>query len=1371
MTTPDPHEHIATDTERRRVVEVACDAWIRRLIDYSRRNSLLFYRELKAGTLELTDVPGALKALLGGDGLRAHRLIVPPKVPESADPAEMERVRRELEAAARREVRRRLRAIRRTALSNLEEKGLETLYLAVGMATWPADDGGRPHEAPVLLVPATLKSRGRSGEDLELSLAGEPQANLVLLHALEDKHGITIEPDDLLAAGLEEGEEDDWALDAAAVFSYLSEQVKGLEGFEVQHRAILGNFSFQKMAMVRDLRRHREELVRHPLIAAIAGHQPSRDELSASARDLDPRELDHTPPDDEYLVLDADSSQHRAIALALGGQHGVIQGPPGTGKSQTIANLIAEFAAQGDRILFVAEKRAALEAVLKRLRERGLDHLALDLHGASISRKAVMARIADALQRIHESTPVDAEQAHREFEELRRRLNAHVERMHAPREPAGFSVHEIQGLLLRKAPEARSSVRWRGDQLQRLTREQAHNIRQLLTEAATLHTLFLGRDSSAWNGANLPTGENAEAAIDRARLVAHELWPEFDAALRDLGDELAFHGLPESLDEVTELLGLLDDIDRLRAKYAPDLWEQPLAELEAQLAPADDGLLASVRAFLSDGEFRAARQRIRKLRVERARVADLLAEVREARTLRERWGALSEAPVPSERPAEQDALSAATAALWGELDDLMTVVARKDLRTAPLSETAAYLRSLADDATTAWRLPRVHELREALTEAGMKPLLAELERDDVPPEAWADRFDYAWLRSVLDRAMAEDSKLATFDGRTHDGYVKDFIRLDEERIRLAADRVRRLHGEKAIAAMNCHPDQTDLVRREAHKRSRHKPLRRLLAEAPDVLTRIAPCWVASPLSVSQLLDGGTRHFDLVLFDEASQILPEEAVPSILRGEQVVVAGDRHQLPPTTFFAASLEEETDEELEAVSGFESLLDTAAVFLPNWLLEWHYRSRDERLIAFSNHHIYDDRLITFPSAGEADCIEHVLVPHDPGLSGQEESASPEVDEVVRRVIEHAEARPRETLGVITMGIRHANRIQEALDRELSLRPDLSAFFSLEREERFFVKNLERVQGDERDAIILSIGYGKSPDGTLPHRFGPLTHASGHRRLNVAVTRARRRMTVVSSFTHHDVDPSRSKSRGVKLLRRYLEYAASSGRQLPTSKGHTGVPLNPFEADIKDALEARGIPLIPQWGASRYRIDLVAKHPEKPGRLVLAIECDGSAYHSSPTARDRDRLRQQHLERLGWRFHRIWSTDWFTRREKEIERAWAAYQDAVRYADLVDEHRGSDVSEQPPEPEPEGGPPDPPPRRFRLPPIERKADITQYTRAELRYLAEWALSDGRLRTDEDLMRDMLEALGFQRLGSRIRERFERALADARERMQQAGG
>jgi very-short-patch-repair endonuclease len=510
--------------------------------------------------------------------------------------------------------------------------------------------------------------------------------------------------------------------------------------------------------------------------------------------------------------------------------------------------------------------------------------------------------------------------------------------------------------------------------------------------------------------------------------------------------------------------------------------------------------------------------------------------------------------------------------------------------------------------------------------------------------------------------------------------------------------------------------------------------------------------------VSQLLDA-TPCFDFVIFDEASQVLPEDSIPAIMRGSHLVVAGDRWQLPPTTFFAAADDDELaeDESNPAIEGYESLLDTTNAFMPSWYLDWHYRSRDEALISFSNHHIYKDRLVTFPGPGGDPVIQHVLVQQTPGVDGQEESASAEVSKVVDLILEHAERRPQQSLGVITMGIRHADRIQRAVDQALTHRAELAPFFDANAEERFFVKNLERVQGDERDAIILTVGYGKDRGGNLPFRFGPLLSLGGQRRLNVAVTRARQRMTLVSSFSHLDMDLAKVKpGTGVELLRYYLEYASTGGKRLGDLSS-TGFPMNSFEAEVFDVLESRGIPLVPQCGVSSYRIDLVAQHPKQMGRYVLAIECDGASYHSSPTARDRDRLRQQQLENLGWKFHRIWSTDWYMRKDEEVNRALAAYHDAVVSAD--DSSGGHNM------PSSSGLTPTKANAvvksgtRGLRPPVDLRDTIAEYPEAELLAMISWIESDGRLRTDEEIIEELSPELGFHRRGARIEGVLKSAL------------
>ena len=1336
--------------ERRAAVLRARDDWVGKLIDLTRRNKLLFFRDLKTGTLDLSKCdPKVLSDLLRGESVTLASLL-----PDADGVSTSARANE----------------IRRTALANLEERGLETLFIALGFATWFAADGGRPAESPVMLVPIALEKRGREGRALSLRLAGDLQINPVLLFYLEREHGRQVNPEALLESKEATGEEP--LLDPGVVYARLQKIAAGIREFRVSSRSVLGNFAYQKMAMVKDLRDNLDQLVLHDLIAAIAGDPSARRMLRTANAEENPRELDLIPPNNEFLVLDADSTQQTAIAGVLSLRNGVIQGPPGTGKSQTIANLIVELAARGRRVLFVAEKRAALEVVLDRLQRRGLRHLALDLHGAGITRRSVMSQFAESLSLVRDSTTVDLEEIHRRFVDRRKRLNEHVTRMHQSRAPSGLSVYQLQGKLLHFTADQQSGVRWRGEELDRLTPGAMDEAYPLLSELEGFDGLFLRTDPSQWTGAKMANGDVVQQTIDALRRLVDECWPALQASLSAV---IASCGAPNpsTLEELSSLLGLLNGINKTLECFEPAIFEQDLEAIRVALNPAKSRL-SSTLAWCFNRNYRLARRQVRELRRNGEKSSTKLLEVvtMAAAQLRH-WSAV----VTGRPPVICNNLGECRTALdrtITELETLAPVLARGDLRRFSINGLQRLTSTLAADSTTPHRVPRLTQIEERLSELGIGVLKDEIRKRRPDPRVWPKLLEHAWLASCLDGARSKDPNLAGFNGSVHQRFREEFCELDAERLNLSVQRVRRAHAEQALGAMNAHPDQEALIRREA-ARARPLPFRKLLAQAPDVLTALRPCWFASPLSVSELMPAARQYFDVVLFDEASQVLPEDAVPALLRASTAVVAGDQNQLPPTTFFDLSGDEDEEaESASAAAGFESLLDQMIGLIERpWSLDWHYRSLDESLIAFSNRHIYGDRLITFPGAGGPPALSHVIVPFIPGQDGQEESSSVEVSRVVELVLKHATERPSETLGVIAMGIKHARRVDAAVEHALISRPDLEAFFAEDKKERFFVKNLERVQGDEREAIILTIGYGKDRSGRLLYRFGPLLTKGGERRLNVAITRARRRMTVVSSFDHHDMDPDRTKARGAELLRLYLEYAESRGKRFG-DLGEVAFPENSFEADVQNALQSKGIELIPQYGVSKYRIDFVAKHPKRPGRLVLAVECDGASYHSAYTARDRDRLRQQHLEALGWRFHRIWSTDWFMRRDQEIDRAVAAYKAAIAYADRSDTSGGTfgansnGVRETSSTPDFSAA--SPVNLRRPRPPIPKRAIIDEYRPSELCSFVDWIESDGRLRTDQELADEMVKALGFKRRGARIDEAIRKAIAQSHWRAKSVG-
>ena len=1337
-------------------------------MDLSRRNNLLYFRDSKTGSLDMTGLdPKHLEALLSGEKVSITALR--PDMPAN-------------------EARDRIAGVFKRTLLNLEEKGLQTLYVALGMAAWPAEDRGRPARSAVVLLPVKLDAKGLPPT---VQRAGPPQINLALLHVLESEFGCAVSAEALLAGLFDErvdervdardpaeananaqaeAEEIPGPLtDLATTFNRLRDAARRIEGFKVEDAAVLSNFSFQKMAMVRDIQSYAAQIASHRVLAAMAGDLPARVALQKDHQDISFDELDATPPDQEFMVLDADSSQQRVIASVARLQDGVIQGPPGTGKSQTIVNLIATLAAQGKRVLFVAEKRAALQVVYDRLKRVGLDHLVLDLHGADVSSRQIYEHITTALSAMRDVPAVNAAPQHQQFDNRRGKLNAHVDVLHHSHQPLGLSAYHLQGNLIHLPPQAASPVRFRGDDLDRLTPEAVRHIRDLLAEASGFAGLLLETDPSPWTKATISNGAELGQATDLVNALHADLLPRLKQALDGICEQVTLKR-PTNIKDVVTLSALLDEVGEAFARYNPAIFEQPLAEFAAELEPVTNGA-KRLLAKLTRSGYRRAVQTLRAMRLAPADEAQLRIDALKLRDVLSGWRALSDHASQTSLPqqlAEQQALHACVAEL-APMRELQRYLPNVQVPTMPLDALEAAIAALANDVNSPRQLLRVRQLQRELGQYKLAPLLAMFAKTSLPAGNWGDAFDFALWRSHLDRIWAQVPALSAFRGEAHQKIVDEFKQLDQTRTTLAVQRVKRAQAELALRARNAFPEENILVKSQIQRKRRRLPLRDLLAQAPNVLTAIFPCWMASPLSISQLLKADRRYFDIVIFDEASQILPEDAVPAIMRAEHVVVAGDRNQLPPTTFFASGAgDDESDDDDNAVDGYESVLDLMTGISDAWSLDWHYRSKDESLIAFSNRHIYQDQMITFPGATTGSAISHVLVDDPLPGDGEIQSVSAEVNRVADLVLEHARTRPHETLGVITMGIAHADRIQKVLDTRLAEHPELEAFFDLNLPERFFVKNLERVQGDERDAIIISIGYGKDSSGRLPYRFGPLLTQGGERRLNVAVTRARSRLTLVSSFSHHDMDPSRTKARGVELLRLYLEYAASHGRTLSRSANGHGQPENPFEADVYRALRAEGLQLIPQWGVSSYRIDFAVQHPDEPGRFVLAIECDGATYHSAPTARDRDRLRQQVLTSLGWRFHRIWSTDWFNNREAEIRRTVAAYREAL----------AADVQPKLPVHEPQIPAAvetvafaKTPPAAIEMAPLKRRPKmiqpdgrpIDQYTSAELVSIVRWVQSDGKLRDDDEMFDEVYQELGYKKRGTRITQRVRAAIEQAK--------
>lgn len=569
-----------------------------------------------------------------------------------------------------------------------------------------------------------------------------------------------------------------------------------------------------------------------------------------------------------------------------------------------------------------------------------------------------------------------------------------------------------------------------------------------------------------------------------------------------------------------------------------------------------------------------------------------------------------------------------------------------------------------------------------LRERGQDALVAALSKGHFTPEAAREEVRHGRAEVLWTKTRTGAPAIAAAELVDRSRLVADFARLDQKRRASVAALIRARH---VAAIPRGSIGDMAIIRGEIARKRGHKPIRKLLFQAGRTVQMLKPVFLMSPISVAQFLPPGSVEFDLLVIDEASQVRPEEALGVIARAKQIVVVGDVKQLPPTNFFARLMsdeetpgpdDEDGDEpsnnglkEAARVGDLESILTLCeARGLPSRMLIWHYRSRHPSLIEVSNDEFYNANLILPPAPSverltEGLNLRRVLGVYDRG--GKRTNVI-EGRAIVEAAIAHAVATPDLSLGIVTFSTSQRDLLTQLLEDARRGSEVLDTFLASTLEE-VFVKNLENVQGDERDVIFISVGYGPNqPGGRLATMsFGPVSQEGGERRLNVLFTRARQRCDVFASFDPGDIDLNRSKSRGARVLKRFLTYAESGVLNQPKPSGRDFDSA--FEEDVARAINRLGHRVDAQVGSAGFRIDLAVAHPEKSGRYMLAVECDGATYHGALWARERDRLRQEILENLGWKFHRIWSTDWFHRRANEIEKLRGALELAAIIAPVV--------------------------------------------------------------------------------------------------------
>jgi hypothetical protein len=1269
--------------------------------------------------------------------------------------------------------------IAREAKTAEEESGINMLYLALGFLTWFEDNASSlPREAPLILLPVELKRNERTYTFDLLARDEDILTNLPLQQRLLDDFGIELPELEIT---------DEW--NPSNYFSEVTSTIAAHPRWKIEPNAIqLGFFSFSKLLMYRDL------AVGAWPDEALAVHGLTRGllyegfECESPLFGPDDRLDDVLPPEKLFHVVDADASQAKVIEEVRSGRNLVVQGPPGTGKSQTITNIIAAAAKEGKRVLFLAEKMAALSVVHNRLVKVGLRDVCLELHSRSAVKKTVLGELARTLAN---ATTVPARPAEPvALKEGRDRLNKVADALHRPIGETGetpFSLLGKQAMFLGKGypPPTLNVVG-----LHSISREEEAELRAIIKDYGAMLLEQGGGSSHPFEGVRnldlqpvellrLPsTLTDAQtyiisltSAMRRAADVLglpHVLVLNATASLGDLLARL--EGLPDGGGGVA--LSLLNSQDLTRLcdcfSHGTNWLEERKKASEEFVDSAFNGDHSHLRGALAHGansffarwgsNYRSAsrelagllRNGLPKKTTQRVEALD---RINKTHSLKAKWEseddycrhalgdtwrkdktdfarlhaiatwcvhlnkasikapwtnavtlAVDKATLAELRKALQEwepKARAAFNAVEEALDTDPALFSETELTSANLVVMAARYGLLAKEINSYGNWARLSRLRKALIGSRLAPLEKRIRAGELDGHSASVELQYARAEAIWNVALGEDPTLHNLAREDRHKLVEDFTVLERQRLK---DNVTGILAGHLAQIPQGAMGEMGVIRGEIGKKRGHIALRKLFDKASAAIQRIKPVLLMSPISVAQFLPPGKVGFDLLVIDEASQVRPEDALGAIARANQIVVVGDKKQLPPSAFFDRLLSDEDDDaddeedssEADLLRGaakvgtMESILTLCeARGLGGRMLSWHYRSRDPSLIHVSNHEFYDDRLILPPSPLQKDPAYGLRFTRVAGVydRGGRRDNRLEGEAVVSRISEHAKQNPTQSLGVVTFSFAQRNLITEILEARRRTDATLNSFLREGQSEDLFIKNIENVQGDERDVILVSVGYGPiSPGGRLASMsFGPVNGEGGERRLNVLFTRARIRCEIFASFDPADIDLGRTRGEGPRIFKAFLDFA-KSGR-VQDAKPTGGYADSPFEEDVADVIKSLGFLADHQVGSAGFEIDLGIRHPDRPGAYILAVECDGATYHSALWARERDRLRQDVLEHLGWRFHRIWSTDWFYNRPIEVQRLHTALTDARTHAERgisiegANEDRSSSLIEPDPE------------------------------------------------------------------------------------------
>lgn len=1224
-----------------------------------------------------------------------------------------------------------LKYVYRASRTSLEENGANNLYIVFGLLRWHETERSRKaHYAPILLLPINVvRKGGMAGYEIR-TRDEEMILNVTLVELLKQQHGIDLQ-------GLEELPKDESGVDVKRIFAIIRDKIKDKKGWNVYDESMIGLFSFSKFVMWHDIHTNSEKLHANEIISSLVEGKLNITEL---AGDLDAKDADATHSPGQYAIpIDADSSQLEAIIESGAGHSFILHGPPGTGKSQTITNMIANALYHGKRVLFVAEKMAALEVVQSRLEKIGLAPFCLELHSNKVTKQHFLSQMNTALEVGRKASSGHYEQEAEALFAQRKQLIEIIDALHS-RNASGLSLYDcITSYLASDGNEMELDI----DRYSNYSKREADTACELIRKIDAVAKVAGNAADNPLSDLDLLDGsakaeETLKKEMPRFSSSAAK-WIESKESLEAWGVHL-----PDSLGTAqwAQALGdFLAETPRLNKELIGACLDQPLCDLlkasieVAQSAEKEKEILAAeysadildfsskaledewnqimakwvlARWFARHSFFKrmsAFKRGFNDADVEK--VASSLKHIEKlesiyssrSKEIEQLFGGFSSwddmFAVLSALPKLRSILDKGAALAGISTEALANKLASNIC--PDIKEKGEMLRTFAESAIEAsdslgeilavsdpgglkdnWAAlseacDRWHkslgafrqrflwcQLSRELDQAGLRCVLTHaIEKGRSGAEA-AEDFAKSFYRQMTTKMINSDERLRYFNGILFEEAIEKYRQTAARFQALSKEELRcKLASSIPSMTMAAHENsEIGILKRNIKNGGRGTSIRKLIDSIPTLLPKLCPCMLMSPISVAQYLSLDTDKFDLVIFDEASQMPTSEAVGAIARGKALVVVGDPMQMPPTSFFSTSA---VGEDEAAIDDMESILDDCiSLSIPSKHLSWHYRSRHESLIAFSNAQYYDGKLTTFPSTDDQVAkvtLRPVEGVYDKGRSRSNMAeAQAIVDEVVRRLSDPELSKM--SIGIVSFSKVQQDKIEDLLTDTLAKHPELEAL-AYDSEEPIFIKNLENVQGDERDVILFSVGYGPDANGKVSMNFGPLNNAGGERRLNVAVSRARCEMIVFTSLKSADIDMRRSNALGVEGLKKFLEYAESGRTETPASQAQSDSP-NCIAEQVAEMLRSHGYETALNVGRSQFRVDVAVVNPKAPSEFMLGILCDGPSYFATKTVRDREIVQPTVLKHLKWNTLRVWTLDWLERRET-VEKSILEALDAI--------------------------------------------------------------------------------------------------------------